>query len=317
MPRESSIVTPLSDMHRAERRAAAPGWFETALADAPERSFVAVEGTDIEVLSWGERGSPGLLLLHGFTAHADWWSFIAPQLKQGRRVVAYSLSGMGRSGWRDEYSVEQHAREALAVAEAEGLFDAQAPPILVGHSFGSFVARVVAHAHGARLGGIVLVDGALARSEDDAEFDGVPRRGHKHRVYPLLEQAMARFRFSPAQPCDHPYILDYIARTSLGLASNDAGDEGWSWRFDPDLRAKMAAMPTTALLAAPPCRQALLFGDRSLVMTPVRLDLLRRVTPAGSPWIDIPDAGHHIMVDQPLALVAALRSLLATWQPSK
>jgi hypothetical protein len=30
----------------------------------------------------------------------------------------------------------------------------------------------------------------------------------------------------------------------------------------------------------------------------------------------IPDAGHHIMVDQPLALVAALRSLLAAWQPA-
>jgi pimeloyl-ACP methyl ester carboxylesterase len=315
MPRVSSMLKPLSEAHRTERRPIAPAWFEAALADAPERSVVGIDGTDIEVLSWGARGRPGLLLLHGFTAHADWWSFIAPQLKHGRRVVACSLSGMGRSGWRDEYSVEQHAREAIAVAEASGLFDADTPPIIIGHSFGSYVARIVAHTHGARLGGIVLVDGALATSEDDDEYDGVPRRGHKHRLYPLLEQAMARFRFTPAQPCDNHYILDFIARASLGLATNDAGEEGWSWRFDPDLRAKMSRMPTATLLAAPPCRQGLLFGDRSLVMTRVRLDLLRRVTPPATPWIDIPDAGHHIMVDQPLALVAALRSLLATWQP--
>jgi pimeloyl-ACP methyl ester carboxylesterase len=96
------------------------------LAHAPARSFVRVEEADIEVLAWGERGLPGALLLHGFTAHADWWSFIAPLLAQGRRVVACSFSGMGRSDWRDGYTLELYAREAVAVAEASGLFDAAA-----------------------------------------------------------------------------------------------------------------------------------------------------------------------------------------------
>jgi pimeloyl-ACP methyl ester carboxylesterase len=27
----------------------------------------------------------------------------------------------------------------------------------------------------------------------------------------------------------------------------------------------------------------------------------------------IPDAGHHVMIDQPLAFIAALRGLLAAW----
>jgi pimeloyl-ACP methyl ester carboxylesterase len=35
--------------------------------------------------------------------------------------------------------------------------------------------------------------------------------------------------------------------------------------------------------------------------------------PPGLVEIEIPDAHHHIMIDQPLALVAALRALLATW----
>jgi hypothetical protein len=29
--------------------------------------------------------------------------------------------------------------------------------------------------------------------------------------------------------------------------------------------------------------------------------------------IEIPDSHHHLMIDQPLALVAALRTLLAHW----
>jgi pimeloyl-ACP methyl ester carboxylesterase len=309
-------VTLRPEAPAVERRSAAPAWFDAALAQVPERTHLEVEGAEIEVLSWGERGRPGLLLLHGFTAHADWWSFLAPLLAQGRRVVAFSLSGMGRSGWRDAYSLEQHAREAIAVADATGLFEPAVPPILVGHSFGSFATRIVAHTLGTQIGGIVLVDGALAVRDDDVEYDGVPVRGHRHRVYPTLEQALARFRFEPAQTCDNAYIADFLARTSLGLTPAGHGGDGWSWRFDPDLRAKIHALPNAELLASVPCRVALLFGERSKLMNSRRLDLIRRHTPPEAPWIVIPDAGHHIMVDQPLALVAALRSLLEAWQPA-
>lgn len=309
-------MTQRPEVAAVERRPFAPAWFDAALAQAPARTHLDVEGAEIEVLAWGERGRPGLLLLHGFTAHADWWSFLAPLLAQGRRVVAFSLSGMGRSGWRDTYSLDLHAREAIAVAEATGLFESPVPPILIGHSFGSFATRIVAHTIGARLGGIVLVDGALAASDNDDEYDGVPVRGHRHRVYPTLEQAIARFRFEPAQSCDNPYIQDFLARTSLGLTPAEHGGDGWSWRFDPDLRAKIRALPNAELLAPVTCRVALLFGDRSRLMTRVRIDLIRRHTPPGAPWIEIPDAGHHVMVDQPLALIAALRSLLEAWQPA-
>jgi len=91
---------------------------------------VRVQGTPIETLAWGRRGDPGLLLLHGNGAHADWYSFIGPLLKTGRRVVALSFSGAGGSGWRTQYSVAQWADEALAVAEATGLFSAAVPPVV-------------------------------------------------------------------------------------------------------------------------------------------------------------------------------------------
>ena len=308
-------MTPRPEVRDGVGAPPVPAWFEAALGDAPERSFLPVEDAEIEVLSWGERGQPGVLLIHGYTAHADWWSFVAPYIRQGRRVVAFSLSGMGRSGWRDAYSMDQYAREAVAVIESCGLFDAPQPPILVGHSFGSFVARTVARTDGTRLGGVVLVDGVLAHHDEDDEYDGVRERGHRHRLYPTLEQALARFRFSPAQSCDNPYIADFIARRSLGLAASDTCQEGWSWRFDPDLRAKFGGLPIAELLRPLAIRMALIFGDRSLLLTHKRADLLRRVTPPDVPWIEIPDAGHHVMVDQPLALVAALRSLLEIWQP--
>jgi alpha-beta hydrolase superfamily lysophospholipase len=81
----------------------APEWFARAVAEEPERSRVAVRGAEVEMLTWGKVGAPGLLFLHGKGAHADWWSFVAPFFSAGYRVSAISWSGMGRSGRREAY----------------------------------------------------------------------------------------------------------------------------------------------------------------------------------------------------------------------
>ena len=44
--------------------------------------------------------------------------------------------------------------------------------------------------------------------------------------------------------------------------------------------------------------------------------LLSLIAP-GSPCVEIPEAEHHVMIDQPLAFVAALRALLAAWPAAK
>jgi pimeloyl-ACP methyl ester carboxylesterase len=40
---------------------------------------------------------------------------------------------------------------------------------------------------------------------------------------------------------------------------------------------------------------------------------MARLTRQPLPVVDLPDAGHHPMLDQPLALVTGLRTLLALW----
>ena len=80
----------------------APEWFVEALATPREEATVDVEGCPIHTLRWGERGRPGLILVHGGAAHAEWWSFIAPQLARQYDVIALDLSGHGESGKREE-----------------------------------------------------------------------------------------------------------------------------------------------------------------------------------------------------------------------
>jgi pimeloyl-ACP methyl ester carboxylesterase len=94
----------------------------------------------------------------------------------------------------------------------------------------------------------------------------------------------------------------------------DGSGEGWTWRFDPFLWGKLDRAGMTELSAegAPPL--AHIYADNSGIMKRRAMaghetDLI----PATAPHIVIPDSEHHIMVDQPLALVAAVRALLATW----
>src|SRR5947209_12132259 len=99
----------------------APAWFTDAMERRPEISAVEVAGARIESLIWGERGRPGLLLLHGNGAHAGWWRFIAPFLAEQYRVCAISWGGMGGSDWREAYTTDNFVAEALASADAAGL----------------------------------------------------------------------------------------------------------------------------------------------------------------------------------------------------
>ena len=270
-----------------------------------------VQGARIECLIWGERGRPGLLLLHGNGAHADWWTWIAPFFAETHRVAAISWSGMGASDWRDSYAGETFVAEAFTGAEAAGLFDA-GPPVFVGHSFGGFPTLLAAATAGERLAGVVSLDSPIRPPE--AQWRGPPSRHRPNRVYPTLEAALARFRFAPPQGCENLYIADHLARASLKRAPlEDGSGEGWSWRFDPFMWRNFRMEERASFLTGARCPVAVVWGERSQLMAPETVAYMRGLAPAGTPFIAIPDADHHVMVDQPLALVGALRALLAVW----
>lgn len=303
------------------RPPAAPAWFTEAMAIVPERRFHTVAGARLETLSWGERGKPGLLLMHGNGAHAQWWSFIAPFFARDWRVVAFSWSGMGGSDRRASgaYSLDLFVEEALSVARAEGMYEAPSPPVFVGHSFGGFPTMACAARHGERLRAAVTVDSPIRTPEQQQQFAKVrAAREHKPlRVYPSFEDAVMRFRFMPVQPCEHLYIADHIARTSLRqVAATDTSPAGWTWCFDPFMwRGYRMGSPTQDLSNAR-CPIAIVWGARSSLVGPDVVAYAKSLAPAGSPMVEIPDADHHVMIDQPLAFVAALRSLLAGWPAS-
>lgn len=308
----ANIQAPLAALHGASPPA--PAWFADALRQAPERSFHDVGGARIEALSWGEIGRPGLLLMHGAGAHADWWSFIAPFLAKDYRVSALSWSGMGGSDWRKAYSLDLYVEEAFTVAEATGLLAAPVKPVFVGHSFGGGPVMASAARRGERLRAAIILDSMVLSPEQRAARAAArkKRESKPTKVYASLEEALARFRFMPPQPCEHLFIADHIARGSLREV-DEGGRKGWTWRFDPFIWENYKTSELSAELAAAACPFAILWGGRSALLKTEMIAYVASLVPKGSPLIEIPEANHHVMVDQPLALVAALRALLEGW----
>jgi pimeloyl-ACP methyl ester carboxylesterase len=292
----------------------APAWFERITAIAPESRFVNVEGARIHYLRWGDRTKPGLLLVHGNAAHAYWWSFIAPFLASEYNVAAMDLSGMGDSEWRKDYSIDVFVQEQLAVCEDAGMFRHEEPPIIVAHSFGGFVTMLTGALYGERLAGTVIVDSPVNPPDRPG---GPPKRVIKpHNVYPTLAAALARFRLMPPQTCDNLYIVDWVARRSLKEVPQESGPPGFTWKFDPAIWQRFSIGDTAARLKAAKCRIAIFRGENSILMPPEIGEYMFNLLGRAAPVVTIPEAQHHVMLDQPLALVAALRALLADWNHS-
>ena len=286
---------------------APPAWFTAALAAPVAQRTTTVEGVSITYREWGEeRAGPagrGIVLVHGGAAHSRWWDHIGPLLANGRRVVAIDLSGHGDSGRRGSYSLDGWAREVLAVVAAAGL---TVPPTVIGHSMGGHVTLRVASLFGSRIEGAVVIDSPLRDMAPEEHAAQERRAFGSLRVYPTREAILARFRPIPDQPV-LGYIADHVAATSIRQV-----DAGWMWKWDPPIFGREAPQ---APLARLDCRVALFraeHGMMSAAMSDVMYDRLGRVAPV----VELPAAGHHVMLDQPIALVAAIRTLLSDWDHS-
>jgi pimeloyl-ACP methyl ester carboxylesterase len=283
--------------------AAPPAWFTAALAAPVTQPTTIVADVPIAYRAWGSPGGRGIVLVHGGAAHSRWWDHIGPLLASDRRVVAIDLSGHGDSGRRPSYSLDGWAREVLTVAEDAGI---AAPPTVIGHSMGGLVTLRVAALFGSGIEGAVVIDAPFREKAPEENAAQERRAFAELRVYPSREAILARFRPVPDQPVIS-YIAGHVAATSIRQV-----DGGWTWKWDPAVFDH--AMPP-APLARVDCRVALFRAEHGILsaeLSDVMYDRLGRVAPV----IEIPASAHHIMLDQPIALVAAIRTLLSDWDHS-
>jgi pimeloyl-ACP methyl ester carboxylesterase len=287
----------------------APSWFTRALEVPRGDLTVDVDGCAVHALTFGPPGARGLVFVHG--AHAHWWTHVAATFAEEFRVVCLDLSGHGDSGHRPSYSLEQWTDEVMAVADAG---DIAGPPVIVGHSMGGFVTIGTAALHDAEVSGAIVCDSPVTEPDPEIASYRLREAFGRPRVYATPGDAYAHFRTVPAQEHYLDYVMDHVAHHSVRPVEG-----GYGWKFDRNVFAQFqGGIRSVALpyLSRVRSRFALLRSENGLVTRDIgrfMYEELGRVTPV----IEIPEAGHHAMLDQPLILLTALRTLLADWDHSE
>lgn len=272
------------------------------------RFFETRDGVRLHVLEWRDDAGAGLpddsplVFLHGGGANAHWWDHLASPLSATRAVYALDFRGHGDSDHPPERRVGAFDDDLEALVAWLGREDV----ILVGHSLGATVALDHASRFAATRA-LVLVD--LARG-------GLPATGRRarlalslRRTYRTRAEAIERFRFLP----ESSHASETL-RAAIGAQSvREEPDGRFGYKFDPAWFALPARpRPDLAKLRLP---TLLVRGGESTLLTPeAAQSFVEEVSSAR--LVEIADAGHHVLVDQPERLLAAVERFLADLPPS-
>jgi pimeloyl-ACP methyl ester carboxylesterase len=285
----------------AETRAPVADDWVQRMIDTPGRSGHLRSGDHVtHYLEWGDASNARvLLLLHGFRGHAHWWDFVAPWFAQEYRVIAIDFGGMGDSSSRLKYSRSDFVAEVHATLEMIGPKEVT----LVGHSFGGRIGVFVAHEYPQLLKRALIIDTNIGFADQPLRTRFMQR---PKKVYPDLATACARFRFVPDEPPILPRIMQHLAAHSIKHQT-----DGFTWKFDekPVGSVGWEQVAEGELLKDIELPMDFIAGEFSEVVPPALAQRIGKALRNGRGPIVIPSAYHHVPVDQPLALVAAMRAL--------
>jgi pimeloyl-ACP methyl ester carboxylesterase len=239
-----------------------------------------------------DTGRPTAILEHGLGADYGVWESVLTGLEPTDRVCAYDRAGeFGMSKLPDGFrTTDDQVTDLHALLEGAGI---KPPYVLVGHSIGGWNNLVYAQRFPAEVVGVVFVD--VRPPAASAEWlAALPPET------PTDSQALKDNRFDlttfEGDPSRNPEHLDLVASAKEAQAAPGFGDRPFvvlvradssdAWEgLDPSLAAKLGAI-----------------GDALTTK-------LVSLSSAGT-LVKVANTGHEIQVDQPKAVIDAIRDVL-------
>jgi len=279
---------------------------QTALEPAAYvESFVEIDGLRLRVQDYGASGKPPMLWVHGGGANAHWYDFVAQGFNADYHVRAVDLRGHGDSEWDNSdppnYAYTRHAADIHALTQALDLHDF----VLVGHSMGGMVSIVYAAIYPGRAKALIVVDSNLVMTpERVAGFQAVADR--PGREYTTQEQFIATYRVRPGGSTAPPEALRHIAQHS----GRRFDDGRWRHKVDRRTYANRELFDSLALWNRIRIPSLLMKGGRSTRMALEAIADIKSRAPQVAMTV-VPDADHHITLDNPSGFIRAARDFLA------
>ena len=278
-------------------------WFNESLLSTPMENFVEVEGAKIHYLTWGDTKNPGLFFIHGFSANAHWWDFIAPAFIEDYCVVAIDLSGSGDSDHRETYSQEMYAYEIKAVCDEMDWESAD----FIAHSMGGSISLNATSIYPEIFKSLYLLDSIVILPPDKVRnYSSNRSMIRADFIYEDETSAIESFRLIPPQPCRNEFLLNHIA-----INSYKQTEEGWLLKSDGKMMKTYQSKDLTETLMAIQCPIYIVYGLMSQIFTQEILDYtvyVGNIPPERV--IGVPGTMHHLFVDDPLSVIEELKKLL-------
>jgi 3-oxoadipate enol-lactonase / 4-carboxymuconolactone decarboxylase len=206
--------------------------------------FTHVEGSRHYYRLEGSDTRPAVMLSHSLGLDHGMWDPQATDFQPHFRVLRYDTRGHGASdATPGDYTIEQLARDALAIADAAGLERFAFCGLSLGGMIGQWLA---AHAP-ERLTHLVLAN-TSARLADPSQMENRRRLVAEGGMAAVEDMVMARF-FAPDVLGSRPPAVDWARRTLL--ASDPVGYAGCCAAIrDMDHRALLPRITVPALVVS-------------------------------------------------------------------
>ncbi len=267
-------------------------------ATPPPGELVDIGGHRLHLWCTG-KGAPTVILDTGLGGTTADWGFVQPEVARVTRVCAYDRAGMGYS---DRGPSPRTARRiASELAELLDHNGNDPPVVLVGASIAGFGVRVLASEHPERVAGLVLVD---ASHEDDAHE--VPPMA---RFVPVLATTgvfrLLRMSFGQRVESLAPSVRRFALATSFRAS-------GFQTAADELRHIRESASDVTRSRRRLTIPVVVVTGGRGGDETWRRLQRDQASLSDRGCLIVAQRSGHVVAVDQPEAVVDAIRSVVET-----
>jgi pimeloyl-ACP methyl ester carboxylesterase len=274
------------------------------------RLFVDVDGFGLVPDNEGTkmRQRPTIIAMHG----GPGFDHVGPKLGLGplkdvAQLVFYDHRGHGRSDWRtaDEWTLDTWADDVVRLCDVLGI----ERPIVLGNSFGGFVAQRYLARHPGHASKVILY-ATMAQGRLEAIVDGFRAVGgdaaaEAARAFWSAPSASTGARFQElCRPLyttgDHPIASDALTMRNEAVFPHFLAGEMWTM----DHRASLADVG---------CPVLVLSGAHDPVCGPPSTEELVAALPdAQTTWVRFEQSAHTIAADEPDAFLAAIRTFVAS-----
>jgi pimeloyl-ACP methyl ester carboxylesterase len=254
------------------------------------------------------KGEP-LLLLHGFTASADAWNPILPAMERHHDTIAVTFHGHS-GGPPIPHGFGHTIADSADLAEAELDATGMRKVHIVGNSLGGWIGIELAR-RGRALSMVAISPGG-------GWEQGSPEQKRIRRLFlriratlrvggplaPLLARFAATRRVALGEIMAHPERLTPTAARNMIEAA---------WKCDAfdGVMGALTREPAPTAIPEAPCRMRILWGKRDRILpTPRYSDRWRKMLPTAD-FVELPDAGHVPMSDDPDAVSRAILEVTA------